>query len=307
MDKSHPDQSSNDTTQTGMVIANYGKEIIVEDLSGIRHRCIARKNLPATISGDKVRWQTHSQAHGSIIELLPRQTTLTAQTKDGKHRIVAANVDTVGIVCAAEPALQVDLLDRYLLACEIARIKPFIIVNKSDLLTAEQQQQHTELFNLYRKLHYPVFFLSSKSGEGIELLRQHLNGVGVIFVGQSGVGKSSLIRALIPSSDARVAQLDSTHGRHTTSHTELYHLPNGGYLIDSPGVRAFALTPVDNATLAQAFVEFRPYLEQCRFQDCSHQHEPGCAIKAAVEQGLIASSRYDRFKTILASFPKPAY
>ena len=130
----------------------------------------------------------------------------------------------------------------------------------------------------------------------MESLRQHLTGLGVIFVGQSGVGKSSLIRALIPSSEARVAQLDSTHGRHTTSHTELYHLPNGGYLIDSPGVRAFALSPVDNTTLAQAFIEFRPYLNQCRFQDCSHLHEPGCAIKAAVEQGFISSARYDRFK-----------
>jgi ribosome biogenesis GTPase len=303
----NPDKTSDNTARTGTVITNYGKEIIVEDPAGTRHRCIARKNLPTTISGDKVHWQPQAQGHGSIIALLPRRSTLTMHTKDGKQKIVAANVDTVGIVCAAEPAFQLDLLDRYLLACEIAKIKPIILFNKSDLYTPAQLQQCIDMLSLYTALHYPVFFLSTKTGAGIESLREHLSGVGLIFVGQSGVGKSSLIRTLIPSSEARVAQLDSVQGRHTTTHTELYHLPHGGYLIDSPGVRAFGLTPVDNATLAQAFVEFRPYLDQCRFQDCSHLQEPGCAIKAAVEKGLIASSRYERFKSILASFPKPAY
>lgn len=289
------------TGVTGIVISRHGKEVLIEDEQGSRHRCITRQQLAAVISGDRVRWLPQSQGHGSIVAILPRRSELTAQTRDGKRRIVAANIDCVVIVCATQPQLQLDLLDHYLVACESASIPAVIVFNKTDLLTPEQRTAIQTGLAPYSAIGYPVLYLSTRDGAGLENVQQLLAGKTAVLVGQSGVGKSSLLQALVPAATARVGELSDEQGRHTTSHSELYHLPSGGYVIDSPGVRSFNFEPLETRALAQAFIEFRPMLGQCRFADCTHQHEPGCAIKSAVASQQITTARYDSYLKMLTT------
>lgn len=284
----------------GIVAAIHGKEILIEGTDGQRQRCIARQNIPPLVCGDQITWIGSTTGHGSIISLQPRHGELRAIAKDGKPRLVAANVDHVIIVIAAQPTLQQQLLDRYLIACEIAEIEPIIVFNKIDLLTADQLHEVQQQLSSYNKIGYQEYFVSASCNTGMNLLLDAIKHKMVVLVGQSGVGKSSLIRTLVPGSAARVGELSTQQGRHTTTHSELYHLPGGGKLIDSPGVRSFHLLPTDPATLAQAFVEFRPYLGQCRFADCQHLHEPDCAVRSALAQHHIEAARYEVYKELLA-------
>lgn len=285
--------------QTGIVVAIHGKEILVESAEGHRQRCIARQHLPPLVCGDQVIWISGTSGHGSVISLAPRHGELRALAKDGKTRLIAANVDHVIIVTAAQPALQPPLLDRYIIACEIAGIVPVVIFNKIDLLTEDEFHAIQQQLAVYSAIGYHVCFVSADTGIGMDSLREVIANKTVVLVGQSGVGKSSLIRTLVPGSAARVGQLSMQQGRHTTTHSELYHLPGGGRLIDSPGVRSFNLLPTDHVTLASAFAEFRPYLGQCRFADCQHVHEPACAIRNAVTHQHITPRRYEVYKELL--------
>jgi ribosome biogenesis GTPase / thiamine phosphate phosphatase len=287
------------TDSHGIVISRHGKEVLIEDVQGARHRCITRTQLDAVISGDRILWQPQAQGYGSIVKILPRHGELHAISKTGKPRVVAANIDILLIVCAAQPPLQVELLDHYLIAAEIAAIQPIILFNKIDLLKPDERSAAQNQLVTYQTIGYRVEYLSVNHSLGLDALRQDLAGKTAVLVGQSGVGKSSLLRALVPGATARIGELSTEQGKHTTSHSELYHLPNGGYVIDSPGVRSFNFIPVDAATLAQAFIEFRPYLGQCRFANCSHVHEPGCAIKQAVSAQHITQVRYHGYQAML--------
>jgi len=288
------------TASHGIVISRHGKEVLIEDEQGARHRCITRTQLEAVISGDRILWQPQTQGYGSIVKSLPRHGELQARGKTGKPRVVAANIDIVLIVCAAQPLLSLQLLDHYVIAAEIAAIQPIILFNKVDLLNPDERTVAQNQLVTYQSIGYHVDYVSVNQAMGIDTIRDELAGKTAVLVGQSGVGKSSLLRALVPGATARIGELSADQGKHTTSHSELYHLPKGGYVIDSPGVRSFNFIPVDAATLAQAFSEFRPYLGQCRFANCSHVHEPGCAIKQALAAKRIARIRYDSYQAMLA-------
>jgi len=219
-----------------------------------------------------------------------------------KIKPVAANISLIGIVIAPQPEPQEKLIDSYLVAAEHLKIRPLLVCNKSDLFDKQQEQAWRDRFSVYTDIGYEWLMTSAKQSQGIEKLRYRLRDNISILVGQSGVGKSSLINALIPDIQIRTGDLSSQigKGQHTTSYSALYHLPDSnGDLIDSPGVRDFRLGHLAAADIEQGFIEFRPCLGKCRFSDCKHLNEPDCAIRAAVDRGDISSRRLADFFEIL--------
>jgi ribosome biogenesis GTPase len=210
---------------------------------------------------------------------------------------IAANIDQLLLIIAPQPAPSSGLIDDYLVMAEALGIKPVIVFNKIDLLSdAAYKHWQTELAH-YQQLSYPLIFISTLQPAAFSQLNPLLNQHTNILVGQSGVGKSSIIQSLFPTLDIRVSELSthSQHGKHTTTTTYLYHLPCGGHLIDSPGVRSFSLWSMPSNQIAHCFIEFRPYLNHCRFKNCQHRTEPDCAVLAALMEGKIEKKRYESY------------
>jgi len=289
-------------TNSGLVLVNYGKSVLVEDDSGCLYRCVARRNLRQIVSGDRVRWEAVGTQEGVIVAIEPRRTVLQRADSSDRTRVLAANIDQILIVAAPQPAHDVFLIDRYLVAAELAGATPLLVVNKSDLLDSWAADASTDDLRAYADIGYGILIMSARLNTGIDKLAQALVNRTSILVGQSGVGKSSLINCLLPERDILIGKLSDASGKgcHTTTTTTLYHLPHGGDLIDSPGVRDFRLGETAPADLARGFREFRPYLGLCRFQDCRHLSEPGCAIKEAMREGVISERRLASY-TQLAS------
>lgn len=285
----------------GLVVANYGSTSLVEDRQGQFSLCTSRKSTGRIVCGDRVTWRSTGNAEGVIEKRLDRRTVLQRHDSNGKSRPLAANIDQVIVVSAPEPPLDRYLIDRYLAAAEIISATPSLVINKMDLLDPEGIRLMQERIREYREIGYQVSFTCALSGKGVEELSGRLK-VGIL-VGQSGVGKSSLIKRLLPDRDIAVGTLSDASGlgRHTTTTTTLYHLPGGGDLIDSPGVRDFRLRDVDPVALAHAFRDFRPFLGQCRFHNCRHDREPGCALSIAARNCEINSRRLKSYRNILHS------
>lgn len=293
--------------QTGLVIAHFGVQVDVESNDGAHagevRRCYLRANLPALVTGDRVVWRADNQQGGVIVAQLERQTELMRPDHRGQLKPVAANVDRLVIVFAPLPTPHTNLIDRYLVAAEQAGLSPLLVLNKADLMLQGDYRELRNWLDDYGRLGYETLCLSAGSGEGLDALRQALKDRISVFVGQSGVGKSSLINALLPGVDLRVGALSelTNKGTHTTTTARLFHFPAGGDLIDSPGIREFGLTHISHEDLLEGFIEFRPYLGRCRFRDCQHLHEPGCALLAAVENGEISAVRMSSYRHILAT------
>ena len=251
--------------------------------------------MDAAVVGDWVLWEPGSEGQGRVEEILPRTSILLRPGRSQGIRPVAANLDRMLIVFAAKPQCDFLLLDQFLAVCEIHSIDPVLILNKIDLPQDEGQLESQ--LTIYQGVGYPVIRISAYTGEGVGQLKQLLKDHTSILVGQSGVGKSSLTNALLPDKNLRVAELsgNSDHGNHTTTTSTLYHLPAGGDLIDSPGVNIFGLAGITEQTLATGFKEFQHLIEQCRFNDCRHLNDKGCAIQDALEEGGVSDSRYQRF------------
>ncbi|SDL06279.1 ribosome biogenesis GTPase [Franzmannia pantelleriensis] len=292
--------------RAGRVTAHFGRSLDVEadDASGERqrHRCYMRANLDGLVTGDHVVWRQANDASGVVVARSERDSVLERPDARGQLKPVAANLDQILIVFAAEPEPHANLIDRYLVAAEATGIDPVLVLNKVDLLP-EQGGELRELLGRYEALGYPVVLASAKQEGGLDALHQRLTGHTSVFVGQSGVGKSSLIDRLLPDHALRIGALseDSRKGTHTTTTAMLYHLPAGGELIDSPGIREFGLTHLDAEQVTEGFIEFRDYLGRCRFRDCRHREEPGCALLAAVDRGDIHPQRFASYRRILAS------
>ncbi|HCN44829.1 MAG TPA: ribosome biogenesis GTPase RsgA, partial [Pseudomonas sp.] len=227
----------------------------------------------------------------------------------GQLKPVAANVDLIVIVFAPAPEPHANLIDRYLVAAEHAGIRPLLLLNKADLIDEENGPALNALLAVYRQLGYPLLEVSAHHGNGMEQLQKILDGHISVFVGQSGVGKSSLVNSLLPEVQTRVGELSewSGQGQHTTTTARLYHFPGGGELIDSPGIREFGLVHVSRDDVEAGFIEFSDLLGTCRFRDCKHDREPGCALLKALEDGRIQQQRMNSYRSIIASLPQDTY
>jgi ribosome biogenesis GTPase len=290
--------------RTGLVIVNYGKNLLVEDAAGELFRCVSRRGIGTAVCGDRVRWLRSGDGEGVVEAIDERRTLLQRTVGHGQHKPLAANIDQVVIEAATEPAFDSYLIDKYTIAAELAAITPLIVINKCDLLTDSARREIERLLQEYQAIGYRCLFTSARYNTGIEAFRAELADHTSILVGQSGVGKSSLARQLLPELEITTGKLSaaSGQGKHTTTATTLYHLPGGGSLIDSPGVRDFHLGKVDHAELGRGFREFHPWLGQCRFRDCLHKGEPGCAIDKALAEGHISARRMDSYRRLLALF-----
>jgi ribosome biogenesis GTPase len=285
----------------GLAIAHLGQGIAVEDQGRII-LCQPLRKLDTVAVGDKVLWSLTAPGQGRIEKILPRHSLLMRPARNGKTRPVAANIDMVVVIFAMEPRYDCLLIDQYLAICENSNFKATLVLNKADLPLSDEAEQD---FAVYAALGYPFYKVSTKAGQGLDQLQRALQGRTSIFTGQSGVGKSSLTNMFIPDKEIKINTISASAklGRHTTTAATLYHLHGGGDLIDSPGVAIFGLADLSETELAYGYKEFRPFIGNCRFNDCRHTQDKGCAIRAAVESGTIADCRYQRFLKLKGKIP----
>lgn len=286
-------------TRVGLVISYFGNSVAVEDENGQVFQCHLHRNQALPVVGDEVQWQMNDEHTGVIQTILPRRSLLSRGDERGKIKAIAANVDVMVIVMAPPPILSEYLMDRYLVAAELLHIAPIILLNKIDLLNAEAESDVIKRLAAYRRIGYPVMLSSIYQPERLHALVETLRDKTAVLVGPSGVGKSSIIAALCEHA-IRVGTVSAKGaGKHTTTATTLYHLPSGGKLIDSPGVREFNLWRVDKKDVWSGFKEFHDYATQCKFRDCQHLREPGCGLQKALENSDISQDRFQSYEQLM--------
>lgn len=294
-------------TQDGVVVTRYSMHADVENAEGQIFRCNLRRTLASVVVGDRVIWREgreQLQGISGVIEAVqPRQNELSRPDYYDGLKIMAANIDRIIIVSAVLPTLSLNIIDRYLVICENAQISPVIVLNKADLLSEQALEDAEKQLQIYRDIGYQTLIISAKSGQNMEHFTALLSQGTSIFVGQSGVGKSSLINHILPNVNAQTGEISETSGlgQHTTTASRLYHLPQGGNLIDSPGIREFGLWHLEPDQITKGYREFQYFLGTCKFRDCKHLHDPQCALREAVEQGKIHPLRFENYHRLLAS------
>lgn len=288
--------------QEGIVITRYGKQADVlppDFMPGDKpFRCHIRATVNEIVTGDQVIWRA-GKPTGVVEATRPRTSVISRPDSRGKLRPVAANVDRIAIVLAPQPEPHPNLIDRYLVAAEDQGIRPLLLLNKVDLL--KENDPIDALLANYGLLGYDILRVSASAEVGLDELLAYFSRHTSVLVGQSGVGKSSLVNLLYPPAAAQIGELSvlKAKGRHTTTSATLYRLPGGGNLIDSPGIREFGLGYLDSRAVAEGFIEFRPFLGGCRFRDCIHIKEPGCAILDAVTRNVISAARHLSYQQIV--------
>jgi ribosome biogenesis GTPase / thiamine phosphate phosphatase len=279
----------------GLVVGNFGRQYLVELAGSETLTCVPRGKRSSLACGDRVEVARTSAGQG-VVEAVDLRSTLLYRSDQFRQKLVAANVTQVVIVLAVVPSFYEELLNRCLVAAEHQRLSCLIVLNKFDL--ANEDSAALDRLKLYTDLGYRVTPLSAK--RDVSPLRPVLEGHTSVLVGQSGMGKSTIINALIPGTGAATADVSAAldSGRHTTTHAHLYHLDAKSHLIDSPGMQEFGLHHLTEQDVAGAFREFRPLNGRCRFHNCRHLVEPGCAISQAVEEGNVDIRRLDAYRKL---------
>jgi ribosome biogenesis GTPase len=274
------------------VVAVYRRQVLVALASGEERACMIRGRRLEPACGDEALVAIPESGPGVVHELAERASCLQ-RTDDWRTKVIAANAGQVCVVVATEPAFSEELLHRVLLAAEAAGLRGVVALNKADLPYPAGIGQR---LTLLRSIGCRVVELAARRDVGP--LRELLAGERTVLVGQSGMGKSTILNALVPEARAREGEISAAlgTGRHTTTFSRLHPLPEGGWVVDTPGLQAFGLRHLDRGALEHAFVEFRPFLGDCRFNDCRHESEPGCAIVEAVARGAIAPQRLEWFR-----------
>ena len=281
----------------GTIVAAHGRQYRVELASGETLLCFPRGKKSELACGDHVSIERSGDGQGVVETVAPR-TTLLYRSNQFRQKLIAANVTQIVVVVATEPSFSDELITRCLVAAESQDIKALIVLNKCDL--GERVAAAARTLAPFETLGYPLLRLSAQTDA--QALRPYLSGHTSVLVGQSGMGKSTLTNALIPDAKAATREISESldSGKHTTTHATLYRLDGDSLLIDSPGLQDFGLSHLSPGEIEHGFVEFRPWLGQCRFRNCRHDREPGCAIHAAQKDGAIDARRYAAFCALRA-------
>ena len=291
----------------GTIVAAHGRHYLA-DVDGEFLQCVTRGKKTNVAVGDIVHLKRTSNDQ-AVIEKIAERSTLLYRSDQYKSKLLAANITRLFIVVATEPSFADDLVSRALVACEAAGVEAHIILNKVDV--QEPLARARERAGLYASLGYPLHEVSAKADpEGtVATLMPLLQGQSSIFIGQSGMGKSSMINLLVPDADIAVREISEAldTGKHTTTFTRLYKLPGGGQIIDSPGFQEFGLYHLTEGMLERAFVEFKPFLGGCKYYNCRHLAEPQCSILGAVEDGKIAKIRHELYAQLLHESAQTLY
>lgn len=294
-------------SMSGTIIAAHGRHYLA-DVEGAKYQCVTRGKKTNVAVGDVVHLKQTSNDQ-AVIEEIAERTTLLYRSDQYKSKLLAANISRLFIVVATEPGFADDLVSRALVAAEAAGIEAHLILNKTDV--TELLPRARERAAVYGSLGYPVHEVSAKADpeHALSVLRPLLAGQHSIFIGQSGMGKSSLINLLVPDADIAVREISSAldTGKHTTTFTRLYWLPGGAAIIDSPGFQEFGLYHLTEGMLERAFVEFKPYLGGCKYYNCRHLAEPQCAVLEAVAAGKIAKMRHELYAQLLHESSQTLY
>jgi ribosome biogenesis GTPase len=295
--------SQQQPTEQGLVVAAYGRRGVLEtnDEEQLKYQIKGRR--VRVVCGDRVEWVRDTRKGTAVIQtIVDRRNTLGRQSHDHSYiEVLAANLDCIIVVSAAVPETNWYLVDRYLVTAELMNCRALLVDNKIDLAEPASAGARSGELDLYRRLDYVPLGVSAKSGQGIDRLLAELSGSVGILVGQSGVGKSSLINALVPDADVVVGALSTAtaEGKQTTTASIMHKLPGGGRLIDTPGVREFVPVIDEASDVRFGFPEISALAGQCRFNDCSHRQEPDCVVKDAVESGSISGRRFETYKRLV--------
>ena len=299
----------------GIVIKSTGSWYTVLDTStGEQARCRIRgvfrlrgsRTTNPVVVGDRVRAEIGQEEGDNVItDIRPRSNYIIrrASNLSKESHIIAANIDTAYLVVTLDfPATSTEFIDRFLVTAEAYHIPVVILLNKMDLFAAPEYREIIDEFSaIYRSAGYEVTEISATTGQGIDTLRQRMHGRTSLFSGNSGVGKSTLINAIEPGLHLKTGAISDYHhkGKHTTTFSEIFPLTGGGFLIDTPGIKGFGLVDIAPDELARYFPDLFRYAPHCQYYNCTHTHEPGCAVKAAVEDGRISAERYSSYLGML--------
>lgn len=295
----------------GLVVRNSSNSYIVEDSDTMQEVVCSikgrfrldniRTTNPVAI-GDMVEYDTDDSTGSSVITAItPRRNYIIRRSTNlsKESHIIAANVDNVFlIVTLYQPTTSCEFIDRFLVTCEMYHVAVTIVLNKTDLYAEEEIKLLTDNYQLAG---YRVILCSTLNGEGIEEIKEMMSGKKSLFAGNSGVGKSSIIKCLAPMMEVKTGDISSSHhkGKHTTTFSQMYKLPNNTYLVDTPGVKGFGIVDMENEDLARYFPDLFQHVKDCQFYNCTHTHEPNCQVKKMVDAGKVSINRYESYLKIL--------